>query len=108
VGARRLEDTASSPKSQGGKWPRAPREEDIIQLLDLQEIEERFGRSEYHVYRAVEQGRLKPYGRPGRQKYYSLAQLEEVFSGKDNGGSGKDPDVKPRYVQWPELKQDAA
>ena len=70
---------------------RAPRGQDIVQLLDLDEIAQRFGVGSYHVYVAVAEGRLRAYGRPGRQKYYSLAELIEVFDepGPDGGVSAQ-------------------
>lgn len=78
-----VEDTTNSPKSLGGKWPVSPRV--VVELLDLAEIEERWGFTEYRVYRAVARGLIHAYGRPGRQKYYSFAELTAAFGEPPNG-----------------------
>ena len=50
-----------------------------MSLHDLAEIRELWGVAHSAIYRAVERGQLRAYGRPGRQKYYSEAELTALF-----------------------------
>lgn len=50
-----------------------------MQLLDLAEIADLWGLNEFRIYRAVSDGRLRAYGRPGRQKYYSAVEVIAEF-----------------------------
>jgi hypothetical protein len=81
--ARFPQDAPNPEGSQAFKHAPAPRV--VVELLDLAEICERWGFSHDRVYRAVARGRLHAYGRPGRQKYYSAAELIAVF-GPPSGG----------------------
>jgi hypothetical protein len=84
VEARRPEHTPDRPGRQGGRYVAAPA--DVIQLLDLREIHAAWGYAEEKIYRAVADGRLRAYGRPGRQKYYSAAELIAAFGAPPRGG----------------------
>jgi predicted DNA-binding transcriptional regulator AlpA len=89
-----MEDRLKTPRLQGdlakrstttpGYFP-APRGADVIRLVDLDEIQQRWGVSENKVYRAVALGYIRAYGRPGRQKYYSAAEIEAWLSSSVNG-----------------------
>jgi hypothetical protein len=81
--ARRGEHTANPLRRQGGRYIAAPGE--VIQLLDLREIEFLWGFTEKRVYGAVARGEVRAYGRPGRQKYYSRAELIATFGEPKNG-----------------------
>lgn len=56
-----------------------PSPSNVVLLHDLAEIRELWGASHERVYKAVRDGKLHAYGRPGRQKYYSRAELLAVF-----------------------------
>ncbi len=77
MATERSEDRPDSPSRQGGKYFPSPT--NVVSLLDLSEIEAEWGITEYRVYRAAAEGRLRAYGRPGHQKYYSRAELVQVF-----------------------------
>jgi hypothetical protein len=51
----------------------------VVLLLDLAEIRKLWGATHERVYRAVRDGKLRAYGRPGRQKYYSSVELIGLF-----------------------------
>lgn len=68
----------------------------MIELLDLREIEARWGFTEDRIYRAVAQGRLHAYGRPNRQKYYSSAELVRAFGEPPAGGPPTSPRTQER------------
>jgi len=102
------EDKPGSPNSQGipadfsktsvgNGWVPAPRGDKVVQLLDLSEIQERWGIGEYRIYRAVALGQIRAYGRPGRQKYYSAAEIEAWLSSSVIG----------RQLRFTELDNDA-
>ena len=84
--ARSTDDAPNSPKSQADYHAHAPKV--VIQLLDLREIEALWGFTEDRVYRAVARGQLRAYGRPGRQKYYSEAELISVFGEPPHSPNG--------------------
>ena len=52
---------------------------DVVTLRNLVEIKAMWDKGWDAVYRAVARGELRAYGRPGRQKYYSEAELTRVF-----------------------------
>ena len=87
----------------------------VVSLLTLVEIHERWGKNVETVYRAVRDGRLHAYGRTGHQKYYSERELMQVFGEPPNGT--QPPSVKAprksawvdgRQLSWPELTGTAA
>jgi hypothetical protein len=57
----------------------APSPSNVVLLHDLSEIRALWGIGEDRVYRAVANGLLHAYGRPGRQKYYSSLELIRAF-----------------------------
>ncbi len=79
-------------KDRPDSWPRqeemeldvAPLPGNIVSLRNLTEIHELWGKDAKTVYRAVRHGRLRAYGRPGRQKYYSEAELVQCFGEPPN------------------------
>lgn len=107
----RANNSRESSRRQGGRYVAAPR--DVVQLLDLEEIEERFGIGVARIYRAVARGELRAYGRPGRQKYYSETELIQAFGEVDpNGGPGgsrkMERTAKGGYLRQLELDVDVA
>jgi len=86
-----------------------------VLLLDLREIREEWGATAERVYRAVRDGKLRAYGRPGRQKYYSRAELVQAFGEPLNPDPparlkrlGKSADVSGRQLSFGELADAAA
>lgn len=73
----RVKDRPDFSTRQGGKLPAAPAA--VVQLRDLDEIRTMWGVHHVRVYAAVREGLLRAYGRPGRQKYYSEAELTAAF-----------------------------
>lgn len=63
----------------------APRGDQVVELVDLDEIKHRWGVGENRLYRAVALGHIHAYGRPGRQKYYSASEIEAWLSTSVNG-----------------------
>jgi len=57
----------------------------VITLHDLEEVRSLWGIGVDRIYRAVARGLLHAYGRPGRQKYYSEAELVAAFGEPLNG-----------------------
>lgn len=48
--------------------------------MNLREIEREFGLTEYHVYRAVHEGRLHPLQRDGRGRtYYAEWEVRTIL-----------------------------
>src|SRR5579864_5998857 len=72
-----VQNRANPERSQDRSFPPSPG--NVVLLHDLTEIHALWGVSHRAVYRAVERGSLRAYGRPGRQKYYSEAELVQVF-----------------------------
>ena len=73
----------SSQQLPGNRNAKAPK--NVIQLVDLVEIKERWGVGPDRVWRAAAQGWIHAYGRPGRQKYYSAAEIEAWLSSSVGG-----------------------
>lgn len=49
-------------------------------MLHLREIEQEFGLSTHHVYRAVHEGRLHPLQRDGKGRtYYAEWEVREIL-----------------------------
>jgi hypothetical protein len=49
-------------------------------LLNVREIEREFGMTEYHVYRAVHEGRLHPLQRDGKGRtYYAEWEVRDLL-----------------------------
>ena len=71
--ARPRNSSTEAPKNQGtSRWefPRKPGPQEISRLLNLREIEQEFGLTEYHVYRAVHDGHLHAVQRDGKGRIY--------------------------------------
>src|SRR5258708_982806 len=103
------EDRPIHPWSQGARYVAAPK--DVIQLLDLREIEALWGFSESKVYAAAARGQLRAYGRPGRQKCYSEAELIAAFGTPPNSPkrpSGTEKSDRGGYHQYEQLRLDPA
>lgn len=75
---------------------KAPRGDKVIELVDLVEIRERWGVGHDRVWRAVAQGHIHAYGRPGRQRYYSAREIEAWLSSSVIG----------RQLRWSEFDSD--
>ena len=52
------------------EFPKKPGPDEIARLLNLREIEQEYGLSDYHVYRAVHEGRLHAVQVNGRGRIY--------------------------------------
>lgn len=81
----RLGHTSSElPRTQGTssrEYPKRPGADEISRLLNVREIELELGLSEYHVYRAVHEGRLHPVQRDGKGRvYYAEWEVREILS----------------------------
>ena len=74
----------SRPRQEVMELDLAPEPGNIVLLRNLVEIRQLWGHDEKTVYRAVRKGQLRAYGRPGRQKYYSEAELMHVFGEPTN------------------------
>lgn len=72
--ARESENSANSRTRQRATAPVS-----VVELVDLDEIHERWGVGERRIYGAVARGEIHAYGRPGRQKYYALAELVRLL-----------------------------
>lgn len=66
------------------KYPKAPA--GIVTLLDLDEVRRLWGLSVYAIYKYASEhpNQLRTYGRPGRQRYYSYAELRDAFGELDH------------------------
>src|SRR6266851_5179914 len=80
--SRRPNDNRNDSDSQATRRAYAPAE--VVALLDLREIKKLWGVGVDRVYRAVERGELRAYGRPGRQKYYAAAEVTACFGEPGN------------------------
>lgn len=78
----RANNTPESSRSQGSRYVASP--SNVVLLHDLDEIRAIWGASADRVYRAAARGELHAYGRPGRQKYYSEAELIQAFGEPPN------------------------
>jgi predicted DNA-binding transcriptional regulator AlpA len=82
--ARHRNSIRKAPNLQGSsrfEFPKKPAVEEMSRLLHLREIEQRFGLSEYHVYRAVHEGRLHPLQRDGRGRtYYAEWEVQALVN----------------------------
>ncbi len=110
-------------KDRPNSWPRqeeleldvAPLPGNVVLLRNLAEIHDLWGKDAKTVYRAARHGALRAYGRPGRQKYYSEAELVAVFGEPLNGHTPpasrrqhRASDVSGEQLSWPEIGNAAA
>jgi hypothetical protein len=82
MAVERQNNSPDSPARQGLRSVPAP--SNVVLLHDLEEIHALWGKNVETVYRAVRDGKLRAYGRPGRQKYYSEAELISAFGEPPN------------------------
>lgn len=78
----------------GNRNAKAP--DNVVELLNLVEIRKRFGIGHDALWRAAARGFIRAYGRPGRQKYYSAAEIESWLTS-----------VGGRQLRFSELDDDA-
>jgi hypothetical protein len=76
-----------TPNVSESPYPKAPG--NVITLLDLDEVRRLWGLSVYAIYKYADEHRegedaLHTYGRPGRQRYYSYAELRRAFGELDH------------------------
>jgi len=74
-------------KPLNGSRTRAAAPREVITLHDLDEIHALWGVGHERIYAAVARGQLRAYGRPGRQKFYSEAELIALLGPKRFGPS---------------------
>jgi hypothetical protein len=99
MAAKLPKNRADVSGSQDRKYVPAPAV--VVELLELSEIRERWGIGVDRIYRAVDRGALRAYGRPGHQKYYSAAEVIACFNlGADGGPTGPD---SGRYAEQGEF-----
>jgi hypothetical protein len=91
--AQRANNNADSSPRQGSDGHISTASpSNVVSLLTLVEIRDRWGKSAETVYRAVRDRKLHAYGRDGHQKYYSERELIAAFGDPDGRGplnSGK-------------------
>ena len=61
----------------------------MLELVDLTQIKERYGLGERAIYGLVARGEIRAYGRPGRQKYYVAAEIEDWLNSRGASVSGR-------------------